>query len=127
MCFNRACEQQDVVWAENELDFQYPGIGANLFTMAMEGFLFFALTLLLELEFFIHKIGPLLRPPTEESVETSPRDVRFSPIHETLQLNYTIIFFHCIFTSHLKIFIEPSQVFHKYFTYILIHKSYFMG
>ena len=74
--YNRACEEQDVLYAENELDFQYPGIGANLFTMAMEGFLFFALTLLLEQEFFIHKIAPLLKEPVEEPLEISPHDVR---------------------------------------------------
>lgn len=64
------------MYAENALDFKYPGIGANLFTMAMEGFLFFALTLLLEQDFFIHKIAPLLKPPVDEPVETSPHDVR---------------------------------------------------
>ena len=63
------------MYAENELDFQYPGIGANLFTMAIEGFLFFALTLLLEKEFFIHKIAPLLKERVEEPLEISPHDV----------------------------------------------------
>ena len=44
--------------------------------MAMEGLLFFVLTLLLEQHFFIHKIAPLLKPPVEEPVEFSPNDVR---------------------------------------------------
>ena len=75
MLYNRTCEEQDVLYADSELDFRYPGIGANLFTMAMEGFLFFALTLLLEQEFFIHKIAPMLKERVEEPVEISPHDV----------------------------------------------------
>ena len=70
------CEEQDIVFAEGTLDFRFPGVGANIFTMAMEGLLFFALTLLLEQEFFIHKIAPLLKSVVEEPVEISPKDVR---------------------------------------------------
>ena len=47
-----------------------------MLVMAIEGLLFFALTLLLEQDFFIHKIGPLLKPPVQEPVEISPNDVR---------------------------------------------------
>ena len=65
-----------MTYAESTLDFKYPGIGANLFVMAIEGFLFFALTLLLEQNFFIHKIVPLLIPPADEPVEFSENDVR---------------------------------------------------
>ena len=84
-----------MLYAENELDFQYPGIGANLFTMAIEGFLFFALTLLLEQEFFIHKIAPMLKERVEEPVEISPHDVRhqlvfhyynFCLVHHTISI-----------------------------------------
>ena len=70
------CAEQDVVYADGTLDFKYPGVGANVFAMAMEGLLLFVLTLLLEQQFFIHRIAPLLRPPVEEPVEISPKDVR---------------------------------------------------
>jgi len=57
------CERESIEYAENTLDFTYPGIGANLFTMALEGFLFFGLTILLEQKFFIHQIKGLLKTP----------------------------------------------------------------
>lgn len=72
------CAEQDVVYADGTLDFRFPGVGANVFTMAMEGLLFFVLTLLLEQQFFIHKIAPLLKTAVEEPVEISPKDVRNS-------------------------------------------------
>ena len=73
---NRICAERDILYADNALDFRFPGVGANVFTMAIEGILFFVITLLLEQNFFIHKIAPLLRPPQEEPVEISPNDVR---------------------------------------------------
>lgn len=54
---------------------KYPGVGANLLTMALEGFLFFGLTVLLEQKFFIHQIVPLLKKHVEEPLEISPNDV----------------------------------------------------
>ena len=63
-------------YAENTLDFTYPGIGANLLTMALEGSVFFTLTILLEQKFFIHQIAGLFKTPGgEEEVEFSPNEV----------------------------------------------------
>jgi len=73
---NRACERLGVEYAENTLDFTYPGIGANLLTMALEGSVFFTLTILLEQKFFIHQIAGLFKTPGgEEEVEFSPNEV----------------------------------------------------
>ena len=70
------CERESIEYAENTLDFTYPGIGANLFTMALEGFLFFGLTILLEQRFFIHQIKGLLKTPGEvEEVEFQHNEV----------------------------------------------------
>lgn len=64
------------MYAENTLQFTYPGIGANLLTMALEGFVLFVLTILLEQKFFMHQISGLLKTPgREEEVEYSPNEV----------------------------------------------------
>ena len=76
LIFNRVCELEGIEYAENTLDFKYPGIGANLLTMALEGFLFFGLTILLEQTFFIHQIKGMLKTSGGvEEVEFSPNEV----------------------------------------------------
>ena len=75
---NRACERLGVEYAESTLDFQYPGIGSNLLTMALEGFVFFGLTILLEQKFFIHQITGLFKSPGgKEEVDFSPSEVSY--------------------------------------------------
>jgi len=80
--FNRVCEQEGTVYAENTLDLEFPGIGANLLTMALEGFLFFALTIILERKFFIHEIKGLLKAHETEEVESvfSPTEVSVASV-----------------------------------------------
>ncbi|XP_022107295.1 ATP-binding cassette sub-family A member 3-like isoform X2 [Acanthaster planci] len=47
------CELINVTYAANNLDWNEPGIGQHAFYLAMEGIIFFTLTLLLEANFFI--------------------------------------------------------------------------
>lgn len=70
LILNRVCELEGIEYAEDTLQFTFPGIGANLLTMALEGFLFFGLTILLEQKFFIHKIKGLLKSPGAEEVDS---------------------------------------------------------
>ena len=53
------CEETNVVYADNILEFKYPGIGANVLAMALSGVVFFIITLLLEQSFFVHKLTSL--------------------------------------------------------------------
>ena len=80
------CEREDIQYADDILQMEYPGIGANLLTMALEGFLFFGLTILLERKFFIHEIEGLLKTREVEEVESifSPNEV--SVVYSVIQL-----------------------------------------
>lgn len=52
VCF-RACDNNDNIrYVDNPLSIDRPGIGVNIIYMAMEGVLFIALTLLLEVRLF---------------------------------------------------------------------------
>jgi len=86
LILNRTCARLDIEYAENTLDFTYPGIGANLFTMALEGIVFFSLTIILEQKFFVHKITGLFKAPGgEEEVEFSPNEVSVVYTLSTMQ------------------------------------------
>ena len=50
------CEARDIVYADNILDFKYPGIGANLLAMALSGIVYFIITLLWEQNFFMERL-----------------------------------------------------------------------
>jgi len=69
------CADQAIEYADNTLDVEFPGIGLNVIVMAAEGFFFFGLTLLLEQEFFIHRITGLFRNKEAEPVETNSNEV----------------------------------------------------
>lgn len=58
------------------MEFSYPAIGANIFVMAIEGFVFFVLTLLLELNFFVHKFTSLCLRKDAKPADIHPEDVR---------------------------------------------------
>jgi len=64
LCICSVCEARGLLFTDNILDLKYPGIGANLLSMALGGIAFFIVTLLLEQRFFIHK---LLRLFTKQS------------------------------------------------------------
>ena len=61
---------------DNIMEFSYPAIGANLLVMALEGFAFFALTVLLELKFFVNKFGTLCMGKNTQLADIFPCDVR---------------------------------------------------
>lgn len=58
------------------MEISYPAIGANLLVMAIEGFVFFALTVLLELNFFVNKFGTLFMGKDTKPADIFPYDVR---------------------------------------------------
>ena len=71
------CEREGTEYAESTLELEFPGIGANLLTLTVEGFVFFVLTIFLERKFFIHEIKGLLKTHKAEEVESvfSPSEV----------------------------------------------------
>ena len=69
------CADQGIEYADNTLDVNFPGIGLNVIVMAAEGIFFFGLTLLLEQEFFIHRITGLFKNREDEPVEINSNEV----------------------------------------------------
>lgn len=69
------CADQGIEYVDDTLDIDFPGIGLNVIVMAAEGFFFFGLTLLLEQEFFIHRITGLFKNREAEPVEINSNDV----------------------------------------------------
>ncbi|XP_071785236.1 phospholipid-transporting ATPase ABCA3-like isoform X1 [Asterias amurensis] len=47
------CKAINVTYFDNNLDWDQPGVGQHCFYLAMEGIIYFALTLLVEMQFFI--------------------------------------------------------------------------
>jgi len=70
------CEQRGVLYTDNILDFKYPGIGANILSMALGGIVFLIVTLLMEQSFFVHKLLALFLGQTATRAEIYLHDVR---------------------------------------------------
>ena len=87
-----------ILYTDNILDFKYPGIGANMLSMALAGVVYFIITLLLEQSFFVHKVTRLFIGQTATRAEIYEHDVScttitYTTIHTTLHytLHYTTL------------------------------------
>ena len=72
----RVCAQRGLEFTDNILEVSYPAIGANIIVMALEGVVFFVLTLLLEQSFFMHKLASCFIRRKIESAAVHPDEVR---------------------------------------------------
>ena len=84
---SRLCATREVKYYDNIMEISYPAIGANLLVMALEGFVFFALTVLLELNFFVNKFGILCMGKDTKPADICPDDVR----KFVLYINYSLL------------------------------------
>ena len=75
-CSVRVCAERGLEFTDNILEVSYPAIGANILVMAIEGVVFFVLTLLLEQGFFIHKLASCLVKRKVEAAAVQPNEVR---------------------------------------------------
>lgn len=76
MILTRLCVARGLKYYDNIMEFSYPAIGANILVMALEGFVFLVLTILLELNFFVHKFTSLCMKKDTKPAEIHQDDVR---------------------------------------------------
>lgn len=69
------CAARGLKYYDNILEFSYPAIGTNIVVMALEGVFLFVLTILLELNFFMHKFASLCMGKDTKPADISPDDV----------------------------------------------------
>lgn len=77
-CYCSVCEARGLLYTDNILILKYPGVGANILSMALGGVVFFIVTLLLEQRFFIHKISKLYSRQSTSKAIICASDVRLS-------------------------------------------------
>ena len=75
------CEEAGILYTDNILDFKYPGVGANILSMFLGGFVYFIITLLLEQSFFVHKLTSLFIGRTATRAEIYEHDVSHCTVH----------------------------------------------
>ena len=76
----RICAARGLKYFDNILEFTFPAIGLNIVVMAVEGVACFILTLLLELNFFVHKFGLLCMGRDTNPAQVNPDDVSVQSI-----------------------------------------------
>ena len=82
----RICATRGLIYFDNILEFTFPAIGINIVVMAVEGVVLFILTLLLELNFFVHKFGLLCMGRDVRPAKINPEDVSSRVTESTFYL-----------------------------------------
>ena len=82
----RVCAERGLEFTDNILEVSYPAIGANIIVMALEGVVFFVLTLLLEQGFFIHKLASCFVRRKIEAATVHPDEVMRVCVHVCLHV-----------------------------------------
>lgn len=83
----RTCAARGMKYSDDILETSYPAIGANILVMALEGLVFFSLTILLELNFFVHKLTSLCMSRT-----IKPADIHLDDVSKLVILKFIVVF-----------------------------------